>query len=114
MTTFDADSGTADTAKSEATRLADVTSSEAQGVADDVRTHARGLLDDARGHLDEQSRTQLGNLTSLLAKIGNDLGDMAGGTDRDGVARELAQAASDRAHALRSRLEGREPGDLLD
>jgi hypothetical protein len=108
------DSSTTDTAKHEARRIADVASSEAQNVAQEARAHAQGLLDDARTQVDEQSRTQLGKLTDLLARLGDDLEQMAETSDRDGLAKDVTRAVSDRAHELRSRIDGREPKDLLN
>lgn len=114
MTTTHEDASTTDAARGEAKHVAGVTSDQAQNVAQDAKAQAKGLLDDARTQLDEQSRTQMSNLSDLLDKLGNDLGQMAEASDSDGLAKDVTRAVSDRAHDLRSRISGREPSDLLD
>ena len=106
-------SSTKDSAKEEGKRVAGVASSEAQNVAQEAKTQARGLLDEARTQVDEQSRTQLGNLKDLLTKISDDLEQMASGAE-GGFAADATRAVADRARGLSTHLDGREPTDLLD
>lgn len=113
MSTTHEQSSTTEAAKDETKRVAGVASDEAQNVATEAKAQARGLLDDARTQVDQQSRTQLGNLKDLLAKIGDDLEQMAQGSE-GGFAADATRAVSERARGLSTHLDGREPTDLLD
>ncbi|WP_295658337.1 hypothetical protein [uncultured Nocardioides sp.] len=107
-------SSSTDAAKGETKRVAGVASDEAQNVAQEAKAQARGLLDDARSQVDDQSRTQLGNLKDLLTRVSDDLEQMVSSSEGGGLAADAARAVSERARGLSSHLEGREPTDLLD
>jgi hypothetical protein len=102
----------AGTAADEARHVAGVAQGEAQRVASEAVTQVRGLLDEATAQVAEQSRTQLGRLTETLRSLGEDLERMA--SEGEGPASGLAQEAGERTRALASRLDGREPADLLE
>jgi hypothetical protein len=105
----------AGTAQEEAQHVADVAKGEAQSVATEARAQAGHLLGDARSQLEEQSRTQLDRLVGLLRELGDDLERMVRGEpSQGGPAQELVGEVADRARALRSQLEGRQPAELLD
>ena len=105
----------ASTAQDEGKRVAGVAKDEAQRVADEAKTQVRGLVDNAVSQVDDQARTQQGRLAETVRTFGDDLASMTSGPDSSsGVASELVQQASDHAKALASRLEDREPRELLD
>ncbi|GAA3523421.1 DivIVA domain-containing protein [Nocardioides daeguensis] len=105
----------AGTARQEAQHVAEVAKGEAQSVVGEARTQASQLLDDARLQLEEQSSTQLDRLVGVLRELGDDLDRMVRGEpSHGGPARELVGEVADRARALRSQLEGRQPAELLD
>ncbi|MFY0406421.1 hypothetical protein [Solicola sp. PLA-1-18] len=104
----------ANEAADQAQHVGGVAKDQASQVADEAKQHAKGLLDDATSQVDDQARTQLGRLSETLRSVGGDLDDMAAGSDRDGVARTLAQEVATRARTLGEHLDGREPRDLLD
>jgi hypothetical protein len=70
-------------------------------------------VQNATSQLNEQTRTQRDRLTGTLRSLGDDLDKMAGQADT-GLAGDLAREVAQRAHAVSQRLEGREPGELLD
>ncbi|MDO9379680.1 MAG: hypothetical protein Q7T56_12600 [Nocardioidaceae bacterium] len=98
----------------QAQHVGGVAKDQASQVVGEAKQHARGLLDDATSQVDDQARTQLGRLSETLRSVGGDLDDMASGSDRDGVAKTLAQEVATRARTLGEHLDGREPRDLLD
>ena len=102
----------ASTAVDEGKHVTAVAGEEAQKVAAEAKQQTRALVDDARTQLEEQSRTQRDRVVQTLSSLGDDLGQMSqqGGS---GIAADLVQQAADRVHALSSRLDGREPAELL-
>lgn len=105
----------AGTAKDEGRHVADVARGEAQQVAGEAKQQARHLMDDARSQIEEQSRSQLDNLVSLLQGFGDDLERMVRGEGASGgLAQDVVSQVSDRAKSLSSQIQGREPAELLD
>jgi hypothetical protein len=105
----------AGTAKDESRHVADVAKGEARHVVDESRQQAKSLLDDARSQVDEQSRQQRDRLVTTLRTFGDDLEKMANGEQAGGgMAQDVARQVADRARELSSRMEGREPAELLD
>jgi len=104
---------TAGTAADEGKRVAGVAQGEAKNVAAEAKYQARGLFDDAKGQLDEQSRTQRDRITGTLRTLTDDLEDMAA-KGHDGLAADLARQVADRARTFTSKIDGREPSELLD
>lgn len=106
---------TAGTAAEEGRHVADVATEEARGVASEAAQHAGDLLQEARTQLEEQSRTQLDRLVGTLKQLADDLEHMAKGEGTgSGVAQTLVTEVSDRARAIGSQIEGRQPGEVLD
>ena len=106
---------TADTAKGEAKNVAGTAKDEARTVMSESRQQAAGLLDEARSQADDQARTQRDRVVSTLRSFGDDLEKMANGEQPgDGIAKDVARQVADRAHEVSSRLDGREPAELLD
>jgi hypothetical protein len=117
--------GTTDTAKEAASTAADqgrhvagTAKDEAAAVAGTAAAQARTVVDDARQQvttqLTDQATTQRDNLSQTLRTFGDDLQQMVEQGPAQGLASDLAREVSDRARALGSHLESREPGQLLD
>lgn len=108
----------ASTAADEGKHVAGVATSEAQNVASTAAQEARHVVNDAlgqvTGQLNEQATTQRDNLVGTLRSLGDDLERMASQSGAGGLAADLAREVADRAKALGSRLDGQEPGQLLD
>ncbi|HEX5770080.1 MAG TPA: hypothetical protein VFY11_03890 [Nocardioidaceae bacterium] len=106
---------TAGTARDEAKNVAGTAKDEARNVMAEGRQQAAGLLDEARTQVDDQARTQRDRLVSTLRSFGDDLEKMANGEQTGGgMAQDLARQAADRAREISSRVDGREPAELLD
>jgi len=103
----------AGTAADETKHVAGVAQDEARRVASEATSQVQDLVGQATSALDEQSRTQRDRLVGTLRSFGDDLEKMAS-QGEGGLAADVAHQAADRAHALSSRLDGREPRDLLD
>jgi hypothetical protein len=108
----------AGTATDEGKHVAGVAAEQAQNVASTAAEQARSVAGQAvgqvRDQLTDQATTQRDNLAGTLRSFGDDLERMATSQDAPGLAKDLAREVSDRARALGSHLEGREPGQLLD
>jgi hypothetical protein len=108
----------AGTATDEGKHVAGVAAEQAQNVASTAAEQARSVAGQAvgqvRDQLGEQATTQRDRLAGTLRSFGDDLESMASSQDAPGLAKDLAREVSDRARALGSHLEGRQPGDLLE
>lgn len=106
---------TADTAKGEAGHVAGVAKGEARNVVEEGKQQAAGLMDEAMSQVDEQARTQRDRVVETLRSFGDDLEKMASGEQpASGMAQDLARQVADRARDFSSRMDGREPTELLD
>lgn len=106
---------TADTAKGEAGHVAGVAKGEARNVVEEGKQQAAGLMDEAMSQVDEQARTQRDRVVETLRTFGDDLEKMASGEQPgSGMAQDLARQVADRARDFSSRMDGREPTELLD
>jgi len=106
---------TAGTAADETKHVAGVAKSEAQQVASEAKQQARNLLGDAQTQVNEQSRTQRDRLVSTLQDFSSQLDSMASGEGSpSGMAQDLVRQVADRTRDLSSRMDGREPSDLLE
>ena len=105
---------TASTAAEEAKHVGQVGAQEVQNVAAEAKDQVRTLLDETRTQLNDQTTQQRDRLVSTLQSFSTDLEDMAGSSQRSGLATELTRQAAQRARDLSDRLDGREPGELLD
>jgi hypothetical protein len=103
----------AGTAADESKRVAGVAQDEARRVASEATSQVQDLMGQATSALDEQSRTQRDRLVDTLRGFGDDLEKMAS-QGEGGLAADVARQVAERAHAVSSRLDGREPRDLLD
>lgn len=102
----------AGTAAAEGKHVTAVAGEEAQKVAAEAKQQTQALLEEARSQLEEQSRTQRDRLVGTLSSLGDDLERMSGQA-QSGLAADLVQQASQRVRDLTSRLDGREPRELL-
>jgi hypothetical protein len=93
-------------AKEQTAQVASEAAGAAKNVASDV---LRNVSDVAR----EQSGTQRDKLVGTLSTLNRDLSSMADQAP-SGLAGDLARQAADQARSLTTRLEDRDPGDLLD
>jgi hypothetical protein len=103
----------AEVAKGEAGNVAATTAEQARNVAGEAKAQAQGVMDETLAQLDEQSRAQRDRLVTTLRSLGDDVERMADQSE-GGLAQDLARQVADRAHALSSRLDGREPSELLE
>jgi hypothetical protein len=90
-----------------------VAQTEAQRVASEAKSQVHGLLDQATSQLEDQTRTQRDRLVQTLRSVGDDLEQMAGNS-QGGTGADLVREAADRVRDLSSRVDGREPRELLD
>ncbi|HEY0890976.1 MAG TPA: hypothetical protein VGE38_15330 [Nocardioides sp.] len=108
----------ASTAADEGKHVGSVATSEAQNVASTAAYEAKHVMNDAMGQvssqLNDQVTSQRDNLVGTLRSLGDDLERMATQGGTSGLAADLAREVSQRARALGSQLDGREPGQLLD
>jgi hypothetical protein len=106
---------TAGTAAAEAKNVAGVAKDEARNVMAEGKQQAASLLDEAKTQVDDQARTQRDRLVGTLRTFGDDIEKMANGEQTSGgMAQDLARQVADRAREISSRMDGREPTELLD
>lgn len=104
----------AGTAADEGKHVAGVAKEEAQQVAAEAKNQARNVMSEARTQVEEQSRTQRDRLVDTLRTFSDDLEQMASQGDRSGMATDMARQVAERTRDLSSRLDGREPADILE
>jgi gas vesicle protein len=109
---------TASTAADQGRRMADTAKAEAQNVAGTAARQTRSVMSDAAqqvsGQVNDQAAVQRDKLSQMLRTLSDDLEQMASQGQDSGVAADLARELAERARAFGSRLEGREPAQLLD
>ncbi len=109
---------TASTAADEGRHVAGTAKEETQHVAGTAAQQARSVMSDGvrqvSDQVNDQAATQRDRLSQTLRSLGDDLEQMASQGPGSGMATDLAREVSERARALGSHLEGREPGQLLD
>uniref|UniRef100_UPI0028D7F0DF hypothetical protein n=1 Tax=uncultured Leifsonia sp. TaxID=340359 RepID=UPI0028D7F0DF len=116
--------GTAQAAKQEAGRVADsavdagkdvaaVAKDEAANVAQETKEQAKDLYRQTQQELREQAALQQERVASGLRSIGDELQQMAGASEAQGVASDLVGQAARRTQAVASWLDERDPGSLL-
>lgn len=105
---------TASTAADEAKHLGNVGGEEVQKVAAEAKSQVRSLWDETGSQVHDQTTHQRDRLVGTLQTLSLDLEDMASRSDGSGLATELARETARRARDLSGRLDGREPGQILD
>lgn len=111
---------TASTVADQGRQVAGTAKEEVQNVAGTAAEQARTVMGDTvrqvSDQVNDQATTQRDRLSETLRTFGDDLEQMAsdGPGPGSGLAVDVAREVSERARALGSHLEGREPGQLLD
>jgi hypothetical protein len=104
----------AGTATEEGKHVAATAGQEAKQVAAEVRYQTRNLVGELRTQATQQSRSQRDRLAHTLHELSDELDKMAASAGGSGLATDLVHQASQRARDFGTRIENREPGDLLD
>jgi hypothetical protein len=108
---------TASTAADEGRHVAGVAKEQTAQVASEAAGAAKNVANDVLRNVShaarEQSGTQRDKLVGTLTTLNRDLSSMADQAP-SGLAGDLARQAADQARSLTTRLENRDPGDLLD
>lgn len=99
-------------AADETKRVGSVAGQEAQKVAEESKQQVQQVFQDARGLLNDQATTQRDRLTEVLGSVGDDLERM--GSEADGVAGDLVRQAAQQVRSISSKIEGKQPSDLLE
>lgn len=104
----------AGTAKEQAGAVAQSAQEQAGAVIGEAKHQALGVLDELRRQVDEQSSTQRDRLSAFLRQAGQELSEMAGGSQGSGMATSLVRQAGDRASTWGDTLDRHQPAELLD
>jgi hypothetical protein len=106
--------GVAERAKEAAGGVASTSTDQAKEVVGEARRQARDLTGEARQQLRTQASEQRQKAAGSLHSLGDELSQMAEGSQQSGVGSELARQASRRVHDVASYLDTHEPTDVLD
>lgn len=117
-------SGTADTAKEQASHLkqastdagkqvAGTAKDEAKNVASEAKSQAKDLIGQTRSQLSDQAGEQQKRAASGLRSIGDELSSMAEKSENQGPATDLVRQAASRVGGVASWLDDRDPRSLL-
>lgn len=87
---------------------------EAKQVTREAKDQVRQLWGQTRSDLTNQASTQQTRAASGLRELADQLGQMAGSADSDGMAKGLVEDVSRRAHDAAQWLDSRDPGSLLE
>jgi hypothetical protein len=115
---------TKDTAKDEARGVAQegveggkhvaaVGADQAKQVAGEAGHQAKALLGQAQSELVDHASSQQTRVADQLHSLSSQLGSMASKSDEEGLAKDLAQQASQQIGSVAHWLSQREPGDLI-
>lgn len=104
----------AGTARDAGKHVAGVAGEQASQVASEATQQVKHLVHQTRGELTEQAATQQQRVASGLRSLSKELSTMAQGSEQSGMATDLVHQASQRADAVASWLEQREPGHVVD
>jgi ElaB/YqjD/DUF883 family membrane-anchored ribosome-binding protein len=86
---------------------------KARDVAHEATDRARGLVDQARSGLSSQAGAQQQRLADGLRALGDEMKQMASGTQDPGYASDLVQRAGDATGQVAQWFEDREPASVL-
>ncbi|MCR1984568.1 hypothetical protein NSA53_20265, partial [Cellulosimicrobium cellulans] len=86
---------------------------KARDVAHEATDRARGLVDQTKTELSDQARTQQERLAGGLRSLGDELRQMADGTEDPGYATDLVRRAGDATGQVAQWFEDREPASVL-
>lgn len=101
-------------AKESTRQVASTAKSEAKDVAAQTQQQARQLMHQLRGEMTDQASGQAQRAAGGLRALADELGQMVGASQQQGLATDVARQASDRARGFADWIEQREPGDILD
>lgn len=104
---------TGEQAKEGARHVAEVGKEEAKNVAQETSQQAKELWQQTRNQLIDQSAQQQTKVAEGLRSLSQELSSMAQGSDRQGVASDLAHQASQRIGDVAGWLDQRDPGSLV-
>lgn len=104
----------ASTAADEGKHVASVAMEEAVQVAAEAKEQVRGVMDDAMTQIQEQGQVQRDRLVETLRSLSTDLERMAQQSSATSLASDVARQVADRSRELSSRLDGRDPNEILD
>jgi hypothetical protein len=105
-----------DTAAQAGTQVASTAADQAKEVAAETQRQAKDLLDQGRAQLKDQAITQQQKAASGLTSLADELRGLANGTSTGapGPARDLLQQGAGMVESFASKLQNREPAELLD
>lgn len=104
----------AGTAAEEGQHVAETAKQEAAQVASDAKEQAQHVLGQAVDQVNEQTAQQRDRLVETLSSLSRDLQSMASQSGVSGLAADLTREVADRCQSLTSRIDGREPQEILD
>jgi ElaB/YqjD/DUF883 family membrane-anchored ribosome-binding protein len=104
---------TASSAGGAGREVADDAKEKARDVAHEAKDRARGLVDQTRSELQSQAQSQQQRLAGGLRTLGDELNQMASGTDDPGYASELVHRAGDATTRVAQWFEDREPSSVV-
>ena len=93
--------------------VAGVARDELHQVGTETKRQAKDLYREAQAELAEQAATQQKRVAVGIRSLGDELSEMAGASETQGVASDLAQQAATRAAGIADWLEQRDPGSVL-
>ena len=96
-----------------AMHVAGVAGDEAGHVAHEAKRAARGFFDETRMQVTEQASTQQRRAAEALRSAGDELSEMARGSQSDGMAAGFVRGIGRQSREAASWLEQREPADLV-
>jgi hypothetical protein len=105
----------AGTAKEKAADVAGTAKEQASQVTAEAQRQAKDLLNQGRTEVQSQARQQQQRVAGGLHTLADELRGMAEGrNEAPGMASDLAREASDKIKLFASKLDDRDPGELLD
>jgi hypothetical protein len=104
----------ADSASDHASQAASTAADEASKVASEAKDKAADLFSDLRSQLGEQSSSQLQGLSAKLGELADQVQELVSGADTSGPVVDAAQQLADRTRSVSSRLDSKEPLDLVE
>lgn len=104
----------AQTAKQAGTEVAGTVKEQAGAVTAEAAHQARNLLNQTRNEIADQASTQQQRVAGGLHSLADELQGLLNGQPQDGMAKDLARTASDKAHEIADWIGERDPGSLLD
>jgi hypothetical protein len=107
-------SAVGDQTKQAAGDVAATANQEAKQVTREAKEQVRQLWSQTRSDLTDQAATQQTRVAGGLRERADQLGQMAGASEQDGMARGLVDDAARRASEAASWLDQRDPGSLLE